>query len=526
MSRTPQSSLAIGELLSQGGEGSVYQLPLQPHLVFKSYRTQGDRSHLDELVSWPERLSEREAATVGAYAAWPMSVVSGAADEVAGILMPRAPRRFSVRHSDGQRRLATLSYLTCDPARPARAYGVVVPPACGPERFGIVLALARLLAAFDSVTPSVSHGDLSTKNVLWSVEREPEVYVIDCDSAELDSYTGYPPRADLSSGPARRRAMTPNWDDPAVEKGRNPTVASDRYSLGLIFLRVVGAANFPIQSRQRKEGKVRVDFPVPPGPASRALVDAGGEIWDLCARALSVEAPDSRPVAAEWIDPLMEIIAPAVDGAEPSKPSRRSSPTKPPPSRLSGPLEPQGSSVISGPLEPRGSPHVGGKPADVSIVARSVSPRSGAGSDRLRAATARGLSSAGSGGGESPFDTSAVMFTGGGPPGAPALKPERKLAGPSLRLQSLEVASALIRWWIEAHRAAVSTMLRGGSGQASGGGTGTGSGNGSGTGSGQASVGGYRARGAAAGIALLLADLLILGLVAAIAALLLSPLTR
>ena len=30
----------------------------------------------------------------------------------------------------------------------------------------------------------VSHGDLSTKNVLWSLQRGPEVFVIDCDNCE------------------------------------------------------------------------------------------------------------------------------------------------------------------------------------------------------------------------------------------------------------------------------------------------------------------------------------------------------
>ena len=47
--------------------------------------------------------------------------------------------------------------------------------------------------------------------------------------------------------------------------GGNPTLASDRYSLALIFLRVVGAANFPIQARQRQGGPITVDFAVPPG---------------------------------------------------------------------------------------------------------------------------------------------------------------------------------------------------------------------------------------------------------------------
>jgi hypothetical protein len=293
--------LRIGDVLAEGGEGRVHQLPRQPHLVLKSYRRAADRSYLDDLVAWPSSLGEDDRARVAAAAAWPVSVVRSGGAAV-GLLMPRAPRRFSVRHRDGHSRLASLSYLTADPEHRAVAYGLTLPTAVGPERVGLVYALARLLAAFESVQPSVGHGDLSTKNVLWSLQRGPEVFVIDCDNCDL--FGGSLLKA--SGEGHRRRAMTPNWDDPAVPRGRNPSDATDRYSLGLIFLRVVGAANFPIQARQRAGGRVDVRFPVPDGRGTAVLLDPQASVWDLCARSLSLTA--ERPPPAAWLAPLEGLL--------------------------------------------------------------------------------------------------------------------------------------------------------------------------------------------------------------------------
>ena len=302
--------LRIGELLAEGGEGRVFELPLQPHLVIKRYRRPAARGFLDDLVAWPDHLTDpARAQRVRAGTAWPAATVVEAAANgldhpaAAGVLLPRAPRRFALRHRDGTTRLATLSYLTADPAHRAVAYGLSLPEPVSPERFGLVYALARVLDAFETANPLAGHGDLSTKNVLWSLQRGPEVFVLDCDNCERFDPDGRP-----LTTTGRRRAMTPNWDDPAVAGGGNPTLASDRYSLALIFLRVVGAANFPIQARQRQGGPITVDFAVPPGHHREALLGPGAELWDLCERGLSVSDPDRRPPPSAWLAPLEAVL--------------------------------------------------------------------------------------------------------------------------------------------------------------------------------------------------------------------------
>jgi hypothetical protein len=301
--------LPVGPLLAEGGEGRVYELVGKPGVLYKEYRRPARAAPFAELVAWRHRLAVAHpdlAARVDASSAWPTCLVEEPGLEdgtVAGLLLPRAPRRFSVRHRDGVTRLATLSYLTADPGQRAAAYGLALPEPFSPERIGLVYALARLLEALQSAEPAIGHGDLSTKNVLWSLERGPEVFVLDCDSCECYGPDGVP-----LDDEHRRRAMTPNWDDPAIPAGANPTLYSDRYSLALIFLRVVGAAHFPLQARQRRGEVLTVDFGVPPlGRRARSLAD-DAPIWDLCARCLSAGSPLDRPPAAAWVGALEEIL--------------------------------------------------------------------------------------------------------------------------------------------------------------------------------------------------------------------------
>jgi len=306
----PRAQLNPGELIAEGGEGRVFALPLQPHLVFKEYQQPLPREHLHDLVAWPEGGDAGLIGRVQAAASWPSAAVVAAegsscseAGLAQGVLMPRAPRRFALRHRDGTTRLATLSYLTADPAYREVAYGIDLPPAFSPERLGIVYALARLLEAFEKLGPPIGHGDLSAKNVLWSLQRGPEVFVIDCDNCERFGPDGQP-----LSHEGRRRAMTPNWDDPAVQPGNNPGLEADRYSLALIFLRVAGAANFPVQARQRQRQAISVDFPVPSGYSSEVVLGPAAPLWDLCSRGLSIADPGGRPPASSWVAELEAVL--------------------------------------------------------------------------------------------------------------------------------------------------------------------------------------------------------------------------
>ncbi len=105
-------------------------------------------------------------------------------------------------------------------------------------------------------------------------------------------------RAQVGRQQKRHRATTLNWGDPAVRHGGQPTGASDRYLLAITFLRVVGAAHFPIQGRQKTGQKLNVDLELP--RSWRKLPDMPG-LWELCERSLSLVNAADRPAPAEWV---------------------------------------------------------------------------------------------------------------------------------------------------------------------------------------------------------------------------------
>lgn len=299
--------LRVGALVAEGGEGRVYRLADQPGTLYKEYREPQPLEPLQDLIDWAEQLGQQHAieqARLRASSAWPQAAVVGeSAGLAAGLLMPEAPARFSVQHRRGHAYLANLSYLTADPVQRSAAYGVALPAPGSALRVALLYSLARLLRAMNRPEIPAGHGDLSQKNLLWSLERGPEVFLLDCDNAALA--TSDPPGA---RHPARRRAMTPNWDDPAIESGDNPTLASDRYSLALIFLRVVGAAHYPLQARQRQQRSLRVEFEIPDTWEELPEADPDAPLWALCARSLSRADPEGRPQPDEWCSALAELL--------------------------------------------------------------------------------------------------------------------------------------------------------------------------------------------------------------------------
>lgn len=333
----PAKELTLGQLLAEGGEGRVFELDSIPGplanwplgtgegLVYKQLRQPREAQDLANTVSFLMALAARDpalAARVRAASAWPVALAVGETPAVAvGSLMPRAPGWFWLRHREGGPRLATLSYLASDPDRIAFAYGTKVPAPGTPSRVGVVYALARLLEAWQGTaarseatagpevwdgTGRAVHGDLSARNVLWSLDPVPAVYVLDCDGAAVTAGSLVP-----GSGPQGQpvgrpvRATTPNWDDPGLAPGAGPGLWSDRYLLGLAFLRVVGAAHFPVQARQRRGEKLNIDLEVP--HSWRHLPDMV-QLWGLCERALSLVDMPSRPTPGEWAAALEELL--------------------------------------------------------------------------------------------------------------------------------------------------------------------------------------------------------------------------
>ena len=336
MTEVSLTDLRLGGLLAEGGEGRVFEVvrvPVTgdwlpdngdaPAWVYKQLRRPRPIAELKAVVEFPLVLAAGNpglASRIRSSSAWPSAAVVGDDPSWAlGTLMPRAPVRFWLKHREGAARPATLSYLAGDPDRIAVAYGAHVPAPGSPERVALVYALCRLVASWQAAGAPVQavHGDLSAKNVLWSLAPTPAVYVLDCDGAAVGAPAtrGDAPAPIDGADEPRLRATTPNWDDPALPRGAVPTEWSDRYTLGLAFLRVLGAANFPLQARQRSLEKLNVDLELP--RSWRRLPDMPA-LWELCERALSLAGALDRPSPDEWsaqLEALLDVLGAADLGA-------------------------------------------------------------------------------------------------------------------------------------------------------------------------------------------------------------------
>src|SRR3954463_10275246 len=98
-------------------------------------------------------------------------------------------------------------------------------------------------------------GDVSMRNLLWTVEPEPNVFLLDCDSMRL-----------AGDSPAVPAAETVDWDDPALGT-KTPNLSSDRYKLAMIVQRVL-----LVESQAR---------PHDPALQIRTVQDTPPTVWSL-----------------------------------------------------------------------------------------------------------------------------------------------------------------------------------------------------------------------------------------------------
>jgi DNA-binding helix-hairpin-helix protein with protein kinase domain len=202
--------------IADGGQGTVFRLADPPGTLLKLYHpdTAVLSDELGRLIDLPGGAGELRAAPV----AWPSGRVFDGGRCV-GLLMPEAPARFATSLA-GRRQLLELQFLLY----PRRAMWADLVLPTDAQRRGLALAyveLFRVLHHHDVVV-----GDVSMRNLLWTLAGGPSVFAIDCDGFRL---AGRPP--------AVRPADTAGWRDPA--RPSEVTVDTDRYKLALVTLRVL-----------------------------------------------------------------------------------------------------------------------------------------------------------------------------------------------------------------------------------------------------------------------------------------------
>lgn len=214
--------VAPGEKIGDGGQGEVRAVLGQDGLLYKSYRSpeKVNGQALATLVDVRWSLPQPERDLLDAQAAWPLCRVMDGA-RTAGFLMKRAPATMTWKTSNGGRKLTELQFLL-HPPRPQ--WQDIVQPATG-QRRELALSLVELLDRLHGWRLVL--GDVSQANVLWTVQPQPGVFLLDCDGFRA---AGEPP--------VLAQAATVDWNDAAAPPG-SATVDSDRYKAALAVGRIL-----------------------------------------------------------------------------------------------------------------------------------------------------------------------------------------------------------------------------------------------------------------------------------------------
>jgi hypothetical protein len=261
------ASLGARIVLGSGGQGTVYAVAGQRidgswPAAYKEFAAPVNASALSAMVAFRDALPLDLARRIGEVAAWPATLVERDG-RLCGFLMRRAPDQFETDlefPSGRSRRLARVELLLNDDIY-LTARGLRID-----DRFRLELLhdTARTIELFHR--HSVVVGDLSPNNLLFSRERRPHCFFLDCDGMRLRGAS------------VLRAAETVDWQAPPGE-GSGATAATDSYKFALLCIRLFAGD----QSTRD----------------AAALGRAGARLRALAERALAAD-PRRRPNIGQW----------------------------------------------------------------------------------------------------------------------------------------------------------------------------------------------------------------------------------
>jgi serine/threonine protein kinase len=217
--------------IGQGGQGVVYGAPnvktkFAASMVYKEYKAAA-LAEIDftALAAMPalveESLTYTQAERLISFAAWPCAIIEDAGTPT-GFVMPAIPEEFFISLTTAKGvspSTAEFQHLLNHPSVLA-ARGITLDDA---QRFTLLRETASALTFLHK--HGVCVGDISPKNLLFSLIPQEGVYSIDCDAMRINTVSALP------------QVETPGWDAPAGEE--LATIYSDTYKLGLLALRLL-----------------------------------------------------------------------------------------------------------------------------------------------------------------------------------------------------------------------------------------------------------------------------------------------
>ncbi len=281
--------------IGQGRQGVVYRAPdvqtkFAASMVYKEYRAQA-RAGVDfiALAAMPalvdESLPHAEAERLISIAAWPCALVEDDGTST-GFVMPAIRDQFFVQLTmvNGVSSTTAEFERLLNHSSVLAARGIAVDDV---QRYSLLREVAAGLAFLHK--HGVCVGDISPKNLLFSLAPREAVYFIGCDAVRINGVSALPQRE------------TPGWRAPVGEE--LATIYSDAYKLGLLALRLMAGDHDTTNPHQLPSNT--------PGLLRQIITDT-----------LS-KAPQQRPLPETWI----YVLGNAIEQAQQQR--RYSFPTSP-----------------------------------------------------------------------------------------------------------------------------------------------------------------------------------------------------
>jgi eukaryotic-like serine/threonine-protein kinase len=316
--------LGVLTKIGQGGQGVVYGAPnvktkFAASMVYKEYKA-ATLAAIDftALAAMPalveESLSYADGERLVSVAAWPCAIVADAGGST-GFVMPAIPQEFFIS-------LTTVKGLSTSTAEfqhllnhssVLAARGITVDDA---QRYSLLREVASGLAFLHK--HGVCVGDISPKNLLFSLTPHAAVYFIDCDAMRINGVS------------ALTQVETPGWTVPAGED--LATIYSDTYKLGLLGLRLLAGdhdTTNPAHLPSTTPGLLRqiITETLTRQPQSRPLPEAWSYVLGQAIEEAQYRTKTATPASAALAAPEIPVVH-----SRPSGDSAQVRPSAPPPS--------------------------------------------------------------------------------------------------------------------------------------------------------------------------------------------------
>jgi hypothetical protein len=223
-------SLGVQGELGSGGQGRVlavdsFRINGQWPTALKTYAhdiiANLDSTALEAIVGFGIQLSPTDRAWLDQNTAWP-SVVVEDKGAVCGFLMRRLPQAFyfsfQTRMQGIRQKPADIAFLL-NSDRYIRSSGLSM---SDDQRLALLEDVAATLSRLHAMDVTV--GDMSPKNILFSLSPAPSCFIIDCDAMRVQGRSALP------------QVHTEDWKLPDGEPSATP--AADAYKFGLLAIRL------------------------------------------------------------------------------------------------------------------------------------------------------------------------------------------------------------------------------------------------------------------------------------------------